>query len=1443
MPWLPVRWSPSARRRARQGLLAAGLVGGGLAVGVVWFDRIVGTLYGRLRPGLERQIGAVMGRPLLLGPYQGLRPDGLWIGPSRFLRGPLDGSTASVEGLRLRLDPLASLSLRGAVLDLGLKRARAELQPNARGQVWVLGTLPPGREPPRLDLHLSLLEPGAVRLTGSGAAARPLDLKLAGRVDLRLHRRELDLGLRLQPPAGGGGGSLLLSLTGQWQTQHWQGRLTARRFPLSLLRPALPFSDRPGGVLAGEAEGRLGLMVATGPARCDGGLELRQLRWQLDARAQPLTAERLPIRCRDRALILPSSPWRFGSWEGRLAARADADHRLDLQLEARPPARHPLGARPLKADLQGDWGEGQLRIRRLTGRLGGSSLEARGSVGRSLAIAARWRLDPKDLPLGARLPAWLRDPLAGTLQADGRLAAPRLRLETARQTQPLLGSWQAALVWNERLLRLERFRSDHVEATARLPLAFQAGKGLVAGRLEARLDVRAYPLARLRPVLGTFLQGRLDAQGLIAGPLAELRPDLRLRLAQPGAGPLLLRETWSGSLRERSLDLTAVAPTPQGRITALLDRRWQPVRAAIERDGGRLGFEGRPADYRWSATSFPLRGLAVATGPQRRLRALQGALSGSGRLGLQPLGFDGRVELRSPQFLGVGGRRILADVQYDDRRYQVKGRIEPLGQGTILATVAGRWNGPFRARFQASQLSTLLFRQLNDAWPLWRGAPAPSRGRASDLGTLMIDTMGGSVGDQLRALGQAEERLAARNLAASRSSRAERLERLQALIDADLLLSGPEFARTQVDLSASGHLWFDRGDRAEALASRPFQVRLEGPLLGGRGSFSLADLPLSLLALLTPLPDSLRGSLAAKGRYRLGGARPELSVELALVDGRLGEQPLWLERGRVDLRADGLGLDLALRAEGASRSVDLAGTIPLEASRQGLELRLATRGDGLRFLTRLAGKAFEWQEGGADLQLLVRGSLDDPIANGFLRLRDLRCRFIGQDVKDVEATVLFDFEQMVVQDFRARVGPKGQLTGEGRLGLFRPLPEARTLTMSLEQVPFSVPRMVAVGDGRLHLSGSLLAPVLGGDVALSRGIVNVQPGQLAASEPVSDQPVQPRSMNELLEAKWQFDRPLVLLGPDVESTTAESLRASVPRFPYLAFQDMTLRLGPNLRVVIPNIANFVAAGRLRIAGRLDPSLQASGVVRLLGGRLNLFTTSFSLDPDAPNVAIFTPSLGLVPYLDIALRTRISDSLSVLNPAGVGENGPSVQNAPNQAGFTALNQLNLILVTVSVSGPADRIAENLKLRSSPPLPQDRLVALIGGNSLAGLSGGRAGAALATVVGQTLLSPLLSSLSDAFGQRVSLALYPTYVNQAINTQRDLPSRRVPPQLVLGAEIGIDITNRLNFSVLAAPNRTDVPPQFTFTYKASDTFNLQTSIDTEGAWQSLLQVFFRF
>ena len=46
-----------------------------------------------------------------------------------------------------------------------------------------------------------------------------------------------------------------------------------------------------------------------------------------------------------------------------------------------------------------------------------------------------------------------------------------------------------------------------------------------------------------------------------------------------------------------------------------------------------------------------------------------------------------------------------------------------------------------------------------------------------------------------------------------------------------------------------------------------------------------------------------------------------------------------------------------------------------------------------------------------------------------------------------------------------------------------------------------------------------------------------------------------------------------------------------------------------------------------------------------------------------------------------------------------------------------------------------------------------------------------------------------------------------------------------------------------MLVAPNRSDIPPQVTLNYKASENLNLQGSFDTQGAWQTQMQLFFRF
>ena len=135
-----------------------------------------------------------------------------------------------------------------------------------------------------------------------------------------------------------------------------------------------------------------------------------------------------------------------------------------------------------------------------------------------------------------------------------------------------------------------------------------------------------------------------------------------------------------------------------------------------------------------------------------------------------------------------------------------------------------------------------------------------------------------------------------------------------------------------------------------------------------------------------------------------------------------------------------------------------------------------------------------------------------------------------------------------------------------------------------------------------------------------------------------------------------------------------------------------------------------------------------------------------------------------------------------------------------------------------------------------------MALIGGTALSVLADG-GGAALATVVGQSLLSPVLGTLTDALGQRIQVALFPTYVTPNVKSDEERTSGRVPPTLTLVSEIGVDVTDRFDFSVLAAPNTSDVPPQATVSYRVAPNTTLSGAVDSNGTWQSQLQVFFRF
>lgn len=1477
----------------RRNRLVLSVLGGSLIGGVaLWFaaDRSLSSLFQRLRPGIEAQISKPLGHPVSIGRYRGLGPHGFALGPVQVRKGPDDQSTAEIQRITIGLDPLASLQRFKPVLTVRVRGAHLDLQRNEQGSYWIPGPFPKQGDPPRLDLQVRFSNPARVRVDHA-----ELSLTAAGWSDIRLDEHRADGFLKFVLPERG---RITVKATGRWVRPEFQLTTQLERIQLARYQALLPLTLPLQ--MQGQLGGNLRLGWRRGRANCSGGLSLRRAQLSGQAMEYTLESPQLRVSCRGDTLKVPNSRWTYGPYRASLGGSVRLNRSFDLKGALKELDQN----RNLAFQLEGDWYEPKLRIDGLWAlpdsipvdgplRLGAqlsanwrdrqdwsATLDRFALKAPGLDVKAKGALHPRLKVATQRLelagPAWKRlalvtpllgtaAPVKGKLQLSGASLKPEVSLAMAQASNPLLQAWSLQAGWTAQsgLLKLEQFRSPELTARARMPLSLAAG-GLKTGPLQADLRLDTYPLKRLGPLLGTEMDGSITASGRVMGPLDALRPDLRLAVNHPRAGALRLMEDWSGTFLGRSdgggvLSMASVGSVIAGSLEARLDANWLPTDVMLRRRKGQLQLRGTPAAYQWTANDLTVDGLELALPPKQRWEGVYGGLSGDGTLALQPLAMTGDLSINRPGIMGLQLQQILLTGRYSDRRYAITGELLPPDTGQITVDVEGRADGPFKGQAVARGLSARWLSNSALSLPRLNQDDRLAHGSASDLGTLLINTFGGDLDGQLQALRNARKALLQARLE-NRDREPFRLEDLRGQVDAVIDLTGPQISRLNLDLNARGHLWIEGEDADYALQVKPFTAQIEGPLQGGEGQFSFAHLPFSLLALVAPVPRSLLGALGMSGTYLLDGSKSVISSELVLEDARLGPNPIALKRGQVLLSDQALNLDLALASDSSTEVVTVTGRIPFAAD-QSLDVRIVSLGDGLKFLTGLANDTIAWDKGDVDLRLLLGGTLLAPEANGYVVIKDAAFKAQGQSLAKVNGSMLFDFDRLEVQSLKGRFGSGGQLKGSGALALLRPYPEPNPLRIQFENARLKLPTADVEVGADLMLTGAVVNPQIGGIFEISNGAIRPPLSMFSrVRNPESQKAFSTKavSVDELLEEKWDFKEPLVLSGADVEAATSRSIKASLPKLPFIGFRDLRLTLGPKLRIEDLPFYNFTTAGLLTLNGALDPSLELRGVVELLSGRVSMFTSTFSLDRAAANVAVFTPSLGLIPYVDVAMDTRVSDNVtinnldnsnissSVFDTNGLGNlssGSTSVFDTNGLGNLSGGGQLRLIKVILTASGPADRLAQTIRLRSSPSLPQPQLLALIGGNSLAGLSGAGAGTALAAVLGQSLLSPVLGTFNDSFNQRLQFALYPTYVNRVVQNEKDRVSGQIPPQLTLVTDVGVSITERFDFSVLAAPNRNDIPPQGNLTYQINPNLSLSGAVDSQGTWQSQLQLFMRF
>lgn len=279
----------------------------------------------------------------------------------------------------------------------------------------------------------------------------------------------------------------------------------------------------------------------------------------------------------------------------------------------------------------------------------------------------------------------------------------------------------------------------------------------------------------------------------------------------------------------------------------------------------------------------------------------------------------------------------------------------------------------------------------------------------------------------------------------------------------------------------------------------------------------------------------------------------------------------------------------------------------------------------------------------------------------------------------------------------------------------------------------------------------------------------------------------------------------------------------------LKFKDLVVQIGDNVKISQPPVFSFIATGDLAINGSVDKPL-ADGKIRFRKGSINLITALFSVDSRRENYAEFDSRFGLDPYLNIGMRTTVTEVVQATT---------TDLNEFAELPASAIGSIQSVKIQAAVDGRASELINDfdkvVTLTSRPNRSNGQIIALLGGGVEKSLQAGDAPQAAVNIATSAAFSGIQQTLNDALGSRATFRAFPVLLPNQNNSQSSV--------LAFGAELGYDITDRFSASVLQILTGVDEPTLFNLSYDINDQLRARTSVSTEGEAVGVLEYRVRF
>ncbi|MEC4852163.1 MAG: translocation/assembly module TamB domain-containing protein, partial [Jaaginema sp. PMC 1079.18] len=1054
----------------------------------------------------------------------------------------------------------------------------------------------------------------------------------------------------------------------------------------------------------------------------------------------------------------------------------------------------------------------------------------------------------------------------GLAAIDGPLAAnfawTGSRLQLSQVNAPNLTA-SGFIEVDEQALAAGRINADLIE---RFNLAVDA-RGVNLPQLVAQVrEVAPLPPNVRRALDQVALGGTAAFDGIVRGTLRQPSAIGNLTLQNLVVNNLAFDPQLGGPVNAQigervTVDLTGV----QDRIALTLGPDYRPESLDLRVDDT-FARGRRDGDlFAVNVQDFPLA-LLQDLAPEGLIPAeiarqpISGNLAGNFNVDLQTFAASGNITVDNPIVSRIEGDRFTSRFQYADGNLALSDTVFSAGEtqylldGNIVQTAAGP---AFDITLNLDDgriqdiLTTLQIFELTDFATLLQ---LPEYGSATALARTEIDVKGQPLLQQLRRLAEVEAYLRYQRQQRLAASPLPPLTEATGDVSGQITVSGTLRDGVEAEFAFRGDAWqwgpfvtenaIARGSFADGvLTVLPLRLDLANGgfidfsgAIGGEtpsGQLQVEQLPVALVREFVPLPAGLGVTGLINVNATLSGTQenPRARGQLTVADATLNNQPIEATVGNFVYSNARLNffLESILAAETEPLTVEgsfpyqfpLGNALPPNDNEFDLTLNLAN--SGLTVLNALTNSIVTWEDGNGEVDLAITGSYDQENnqilslkADGTISLEEavVASLFLPEPITNINGDIDFNLNRITAQNVKGEFGG-GDVILTGTLPLERATDVDEPLTLSLDTLAVNIKGLYdgQVG-GDIQVTGAVLDPIVGGEVTLSEGrvllggLVTLRGNTIGRSSSGSDDNT--RGFRQILDA--------------------------------LSVNSLNVNLAEGLRLEVPLVLDFAADGNILLNGSLS-ALEADGNVNLPRGQVNLFATQLRLDRGYSNTAKFRPDWGLDPRLELALVGNVIE----------GTRSPTSSTTPFSTEIRD-SQINVgtvetIRVEATVDGFASdliaalrvepgitsqrRVRAVLDLNSTPPRSESQILALLGGSFINAFSQDDAGIGLANLAGNALFGGLQNALGDALGLS-EFRIYPSPVPE--DDQRT-------ETFGVAAELGIDVTNNIGFSVTQFLTPADVPTQVNIRYRLDDYVLLRGSTNFSGENRVLLEYRRRF